>query len=455
MSTSLKREVNGNVVLRNGPIALRFFSQFGGTPLEWWNEASPIPLLTNSFPGSGVSVNWETGQDPTQASANGLTPHPICMFGRPESEQFNYYIRESLFSESSYEVSGFAPDFWLSHESIDDYVTTPDAPWRAGTNVVFVGTASMPHGFFAPGNEMEPGQPRRFLKNRIAVKVRIILNAKKAQAGFVFGKEDALTKTTEELYSRRGYHLTVDQDGYVRLDKCVARDARNRPVFARLGMTRLARAIRKVLKTQGVELELRKSAVDPSVFNVFANGASIISATDFSPYTFGSIFALYANCTSGLITFADRRIFDLNTSFRARYSVSDLEPGFVSAETEIKAIEPIDFYRANLGFFLNPQFTDRHCAVKLGNEWQTVDGQLLRTAEYQDFWTGNTAGNAGLLIKDVSCEVDGAISWGAHALLQRYAINNEFVSMFNPLAMLTKTRCSNIKMKMKIGFSKG
>jgi hypothetical protein len=130
----LYRESDGNVVMRGGDLTLRFYSRYGGAPLSWYKTG--FPVLTNEFPGSGVSVAWRTQQDPTQASANGVLEHPIHILGDKATERFDYYTRETLLDAANgiYQVTGFAPDFWLSSEAMDDAIAPnsdgSDSGWR-------------------------------------------------------------------------------------------------------------------------------------------------------------------------------------------------------------------------------------------------------------------------------------------------------------------------------------
>src|SRR5947209_1230045 len=52
------------VVMTDGDLSLKFDTYQGGAPLKWQANGS---LLTEPFPGAGTSINWEQGQDPTQA----------------------------------------------------------------------------------------------------------------------------------------------------------------------------------------------------------------------------------------------------------------------------------------------------------------------------------------------------------------------------------------------------
>ncbi|GEM_PF-6723680 len=84
---------NRYVRMQAGDLELYFDTQFGGVPLTWARGGRSI---IENWGGSGFATSWDTGQDPTPASANGPLPNPIARLGDPSTSGFNYYGRETV-----------------------------------------------------------------------------------------------------------------------------------------------------------------------------------------------------------------------------------------------------------------------------------------------------------------------------------------------------------------------
>lgn len=459
MPQSLTREANGNCVLRSDNVALRFFAKNGGAPLEWWNE--PFPLVTNPFPGSGVSANWELGQDPTQASANGHQDHPICIYSDSSTGIYNYYARESLFNAGgSYSVSGFFPDFWLSAEAGDDAIApNPDASntgWRtkydpgayaAALNtvdcpVIFHGTGPCWSGLFFVGNETITGPWNRRLRNygagRIAFKTNISLMSAAADsfAGVLFRKTiaPAVGLTKHEAFAASGLHLFIYHSGMWSLQKMTAGLAA--PLASgQLSETNLTR----LLSEQGLQVEVRTNNVLEDRIEIFFENVKTATVQAVGCNK-GPHACLFASTSSGTICFGNRQFFHVGVQLDTNYTaqpggkiVSDMRISTIVPETSL-------FYRANLpGVFLNQQTfsgLNRRCSKLVNGNWQNITGIYTGLlSEMEAFFIGNNEGTCGVKVSGIVAEVDGIINPGAHLLAGAHVTSNdEFVLMLNPLS---------------------
>lgn len=424
----LRREPTGNVVLNSGDADIRFFTSNGGAPLEFWRHNFPGPI-TNSYPGSGCQMSFNTGQDPTQASANGNTSHPICCFGLAHTQKHNYYCRETLLDVAAgeYEVSGFAPDFWLSSEGIDDYPCPPAVGWSAINGALsFTGSAANPSGVFCPGNEMEPGQIRRYPGGRIAFKIRINFATTSGIAGLLFRKVvPANSPTKDGFYAADGYHLNVNQAFGWELRKQVS------------GVQTILAGGSAPPTPGGVLFEVRTHNNVPGHLEVLINGAPISVVSDSSP-VLGDAFGCFATCSSGVVSFLDRQIFDLGVTFSSRWK--SLGGGSFENKVIIESLFGDRlFYRANPAqCFLNKTLFpagQRATEFDIGAGWQSGEGIVLAMPGSK-FWVGNPQGTLGLKWHHLYSLVDADSSEpdSPHALLAKHAVNDEFIFMFNPLS---------------------
>lgn len=437
---TLRREADGNVVLSSGDCDIRFFRNFGGAPLEFWRRGFPGPI-TNRFPGSGVSVSWELGQDPTQATSNGIAAHPICCFGMPSTDKYNYYIREYVYDAAgSYGVSGFCPDFLLFHESIDCYPCPPAHGWTAINNaLIFSGSPAHSSGIFSPGNEMEPGRIRRYPRGKISFKIKTILKSDSGIAGFMFRKS-VVSQSPQmgEFYFADGYHLNLNRAGQWQLIQ------QRGAVQTSIANGILSSTERTRLITGGLVVEVRTNNALPGAIEIYFDDVLRKSLALDNPIL-GDAFGYFAQCSNGTIGFVDSQVFDMGVQFSSRYT-SHLDGTFRQVVV-VEADEPRDFYRANTpGAFLNSElFAQRECQAlpHAAQQWVPAEG-LHQFGDYRAFWCGNEAGTLGLCARDLVARVDGAPSADAHLLLQRYAVNNEFILHLNPLPALRQTRCRRI-----------
>lgn len=457
MPQSLIREPNGNVVLRSDNVAVRLFPRYGGSALEWWSE--PFPLLTNPFPGSGAFVNWETGQDPTQASANGPLENPICYASNPATARFNYYSREYLFDAAGgYGVMGFCPDFWLSHEAIDDAAAPnpdgTDSGWRTkyapgsfanalssiGCPVIFQGTRPNWSGLFFVGNEIDRNpvwnrRLRSYGEGRIAFKLFVSLRDSDATsfAGVLFRKSVPSTAgiSKHEAFAAPGLHLYIYRSGDWGLYKM------NNGASTKVVGGKLSKAQRSALVGIGLEVEVQTHNILQDHIELYFGGvlAASIEATGCNR---GAHACLFASTHSGYVTFAHRHFVHVGVQFESLYRA--LPNATVVTDLKVTSIvpEPVPFYRANLpGVFMNQQTFvkgNRRCAGLKNGTWQKLEG-FYRLNEFEKFYVGNNEGTAGLCAKIEVAEVNGVKNDGAHLLIHPHVINDEFVLMLNPLSL--------------------
>lgn len=467
MTQSATKEPDGNVVLRSDNFTIRCFCEWGGSAREFWSEPNPGPL-TNSFPGSGVSFAWETGQDPTQASCDGLTKNPIARTGHAPSLKYNYYARESFFDAGGiYEVSGFFPFFWLSHEEVDDAVVAgPGEPtgWRTryqpgkftvwntpNSAVIFEGSKAHSVGYFLVGNEKIstaiPWHDRCsvFPEGRMAAKVTVSLQyaGDGASAGITFRKTPEPVSYAAAFTNNSGMDFVATKDGkwrlFYRTQKLAGGD--------------LTKEEKKLLAGAGLELEIRTNNAAPNYCGLLINNREVLH-TDLPAYTQGEAAGLCAACTSGYVLFGRRQFFDVTTEAQTQWEAL---PGAVMRSTVSLAraggcVVPTRFYNGGIGVFLNPAMfsaSSRVCKTIDHSGIITDQEGLFKLRDYRSFWIGDSTGGYGVLGTPVECLVDGqdtAASGDAHVLTQKQAVNNEFYMGFNPIGVGQSQVVQTIKM---------
>lgn len=471
MVCSLTREPTGNVVLRSDHVALRFFHRFGATPLQWFSE--PWPCLTNDFAGSGVSVYYHTGQDSTQATANGPMENPIHIFDNPGSQKYGFYAREYLFDgDGKYGVEGFAPDFWASLEAPDDAIApdplVTDSGWRtpyqpgkfgailhnATTPVVFEGSSYASSGIMLVADELGgghwAGRLREYAEGRLAFKTTLSLrNAPlSVVAGFLFRKAiPANAATKHDAYAAPGYHLFFNRSGGYSL---IRKGANGVETILTNGF--LSQSQNLKLLGDGLQVEVRTHNGRPGYLEIWLDDLLAKSLTDPAPLL-GPHAGLFASCPSGYVVFSARQFFDIGLKYQMRYEARP--GGVIISDAKITladgALTARCFYRALLpGVFLNPAtfpVGQRACyGIEPDGSRVPISGQLVRFMDYQSFWAGNPQGTVGLWARPDFCRVDCGDSPG-HALVDANGANGEFVLMLNPLAPNQTTMAKEIRMR--------
>lgn len=352
-----------------GDFAIRFDTQAGGTPSAWTSNGTPI---TNPFPGEGVTLMYDQGNDPTQGSANGLTPNPIA---RLDGQQlsFSYYARETEFNPADrplgsvrYSVAGFAPFFWISHEAPDDAVPTEsDVRWDTlydypigdpsrtnaildrfdagalndlpdGVPIFYVADGSTPDGaVLFVGDDVKTTGPwntrlAEMREGRVAAKVRVNLGAASsdAVASLMFRREVPAVAGTDETaaFKSPGYFLNVNKSGEVQITRVGTQDTPpGPPVWTAAGTPASS-----TVNSTGALLEIRTRNQDDTV-EVWVDNIKVGEYTDPNVIR-GPHFGLFAQSTSGEIKFSERQVFDVGTKLNAIYT--GYENGHL--ETDIK-----------------------------------------------------------------------------------------------------------------------
>jgi len=472
---TLYREADGNVVLRGGGgMTLRFLANYGGTPLQWYAEGFP-PLL-NEFPGSGASVAWRSGQDPTQASANGILANPIHRLGDSSTMRYDYYARETVFDAASgtYTVAGFAPDFWASLEALDDAIAPngdkSDTGWRTryqpgkfssvlaspSLPVIFEGRADNQSGLFFVGSENNEGSEwssrlREYKNGRIAFKIQLSLAqaAPEAFAGFMFRKSvPAGAATKHDGYMAPGIHLMFNKRGGWALSRMNPSGGEFLLTKGTLTSAQLAR-----LNGAGLQVEVRTHNTRPGYLEMIFDDVAVTTFTDPMGLK-GAHFGLFASTPWGHVIFQNRAVFDVGMSFVAQYSpwahgiVSDI---VVRNAAGVAAPHVLD--RANMpAVFLNtttfPE-SDRRIGLWNGATLTDVPAASYPLNGQLGLWAGNKAGDVGLLAIPEILTVDGQPATQAHGFLKQKTEGGEFVMMLNPLPPESFSEVREMRMRTR------
>lgn len=454
MPPLVREEPSGNVVLASGKTQLRHFLSQGGAPAEFWQYGAPGPI-TNSFAGSSVSINFETGQDPTQAGANGFTPYVLSRIDRPGDR---FYLRETLFDAINgvYGIQGYFPDFWASIEAIDDYNPARDFPSKGGWRtryfpgtfgadlaaldfpVIFQPSAQDTSGIFAVGNEMTGPALRPYRDGWIALKMNLsMLNATPGSlAGVLLQKTIAsLQPTKDEMFNAAGLHFIFNGNGVWELSRWAPGVGAISIATGQLNAIQLS----KFRSNPGLPIEVRTHPGIVGYLELFLDNAptpaKVIPDTGLVPAR-ETWFGLFAQGTTGHMRFAMRQAFDLNAKVISYYFVL---PGDKVLSHQTIISNDLSFYRANMpGVFLNPTLfplSQRFCGV-IGHDGQyTPHEGHVDIPAVRSIWAGNQAGTLGILATVKKVDIDGAAGTDAHALVSKKAHNDEFVLMLNPFSV--------------------
>lgn len=447
----LVREADGNVRMESGNFQLRFMREAGGAPSQFWQYGSPGPL-TYPYAGSGVSVNFETGQDPTQASANGMTPNIIS---RLDQSGDRFYLREVLFDvfNGVYGIQGHFPDFWLSAEAIDDYI--PDysflTGWRtkyspgnfatrlAGLDcpVIFDASTGAVSGIFAVGNEMGSAPSLRTYKDGwIAFKTWISAIGMNSTAlvGLMFQKTFPISSSTpskDVMYNAPGLHLLFNMQGGWALSEGTRTLAS--------GQLSAAQLVR--LNASGIQVEVRTHPGMIGMVELYIDNAGTgstpvsrtIMDTEFTPAE-KTWFGLFAQGSAGRAEFFYRQIWDLNAKVISYYAIA---PGEKIRSYQTIISNDLKFYRANMpGVFMNKTvFTVPSVGVvNFDGTYQEREGNI-ELGGVRSVWAGNKQGTLGVLATVKKVDIDGAAGTEAHAGLYKSGANDEMVLALNPFSV--------------------
>ncbi len=476
---SLSRDPSGQfVVMQTGTTLVKFDSLQGGTPLSWISSGQS---LVSSHPGAGMSIVWNSGQDPTQASANGPDQFPIARLNDPGTSHFAYYARETLFApptignaNSTYEVTGFAPFFWISHEGRDDAIPTvpgqTDHGWRtqyhnpsgrytpqdlsaAGVPIWFEGRPGNASGILLVGNEMVgtevPWNQRLtpISEGRFAMQVRVHLNeaAPDAFASIMFRRQMPTSGAADihSAYRAPGYSLNLNKQGVIEIQRSDGSGAAPQSVWS----SRVSAA--QASSAAGVQLELRTQNWDQRLVEVWANGVKLGTYSDPSPIL-GEHFGLFAQSSSGRVKFSERHVYDVGVEFVSRYTARP--NGVIEADLQMRNAPGVSsthqLYRASTTAYLDQNsfpndqrrtwFYDSNGQM-FQREGITV-GALQGPGTASAIWAGNQEGTKGLFLKPTRFEINGLPSAQPHALAQSAAVNNEFIIAVNPLPVAANSQ---------------
>lgn len=352
-----------------GDLRIYFDTKYGGNARYWHlrQNGSWYPQsIISPHPGESNNVVFETGQDGTQTSANGLLIHPVYMPHDPSTSIHQYYMRETAYIdnpvESVYEVTGFLPFFWLSQDAIDDAIPTPDDGtlvysvvdnvWQATSNWVcgysnrsdydalggfgdvgvplwYRGTASETMGILMLGNEMKQDLNMQWnqrlceiSEGRVAFKISVSLaDASAAAFAAVMFRRNVSTAsdgTFWHAYNSSGYSLAINRSGVVQLMRVDAGGAFSF-IYNEAGHV----VAPGVANHEGVQIEVRTHNGDPTHMLILINGLVVGSINDPNPHL-GPHFGLFAyTAPDTRVKFFDRQVFDVGVETRVRYTAGE------------------------------------------------------------------------------------------------------------------------------------
>lgn len=447
MSSPKISKAGSIVTMDNGDLSIGFDENFGGAALHWKNSKGV--QLVNPFPGEGVNVVFDTGNDGTQASADGLTVNPVATLYE-QSSRWAYYLAETSIGRAwqgvdmaHYQASGILPFFWASLEKIDDsvppdprgpmgwntqynnFLNLPSATFSSpGIPLIFAPRGKVTSGMMLIGDEIKqfynPSTPwnEAFTKirgGRFAARFHVSLSEAggDAIAGFIIRKDVPLAPTANinDLYAAKGYQLNFNKSGGVQLVKDNAIVLWTSPKAYKS----------EINSTTGLVVELRTNYTDPTKLEIYLSNLLVasISGLDYTYEAFGA----FAQTTSGKIVFTYREVFDLNIVMTsAWFAYSD---HFTSA-LGISALD-IPLYRiaAPVLFVATPlrqmwEVKEPNGTVWNNTQnipWQIAPG-LLPVDHVKSIWIGQQSGSGvGALIEH--CPIDGHIGIG----LNQFTIN--------------------------------
>ncbi|MEM7477172.1 MAG: right-handed parallel beta-helix repeat-containing protein [Planctomycetota bacterium] len=374
------------VYLKAGDHEVYFDTLYGGTPTTYARDGRNVIA---SFPGLGFGGNINTGQDGTQASANGIAFNPIAQLNDPETTAlYNYYGRETELIENadqsvSYTVRGFMPNFWQSHEMRDDAIPTfpgvTDHNWitvyhdrgdaAAVRNdptvpVIFEGSADQPIGYNFIGNELLadslPWNQRLFSipEGRVAFKTNVSLTGAgdDAWAGIRFRSQVPTYGAADihDAYQADGYSLNVNKFGDLQLLRQQG-GVSNAMWTGSLANLKGA----DVNQPGGVVLEVRTHNGQPGWMQILVNGQAVAELNDTQPIL-GEHNGLVASTTDGRIRFGNREFFDVSYEQETTYTLRT--DGQLELDMEVRLAEgvssPATFYRAGQHVYIDPSLFD-------------------------------------------------------------------------------------------------
>lgn len=437
MSAPVITATDRYVSMSNGDLTLTFDRLFGGAPLTWLNPAKVS--LVNPFPGEGVNIVFETGNDGTQASADGLTTNQVAKVFDPATDRLSYYLAETSLGRAwngipiaHYQVSGILPFFWASLEKIDDSVPPdPRGPmgWNTqynnflnlpvstfsqpGIPLIFAPRGAVTSGMMLIGDEIKqfynPQTPwnsayTKIKRGRFATRMKVSLGMAGADAiaGIIIRKQvpTGATANINDLYAAPSYQLNFNKGGGVQL----VRD--NSQVL----WSATKNFSKELNSSEGLAVEIRTHYDSAEIIDIYLNGAFVVTVSGLT-YQYES-FGCFAQTTSGQIRFTYREFFDLNVVITSAWFAY---PDRITSVLGVSA-DSIPMYRLNLPvLFANP-------AIRQGWEVKQPDGTvwhngqvipweiapgILPVNQIASLWLGGAKNGVGAAIQ--SCSPNGHI----------------------------------------------
>ncbi len=430
------------VTFNHGTFNVGFDTLYGGAPLDVRYQGRRI---IHNHAGEGFQFTIETGQDSTQAGANGVDPFPIARLIDPSAiaARLGYFAREVELTKTKYTVRGFFPFFWYSFDPMDDFIpkaTPAQTGWRTmysrgsfpesafynfGVPIWFESSITRPAGIFMVGNEMAQSDEDpmvRIREGRVAFKVRVSLAEASADAfaGVIYRKslQGRPSTTMDECYSAPGYMLLVNKAGGVQV-------LGPRGLLWDGGVQPLAK---NTVNKNGVLIEIRTHNAFPSHQEVWIENqlVKVIDAKLDPAPALGPYIGVIASCNTGRIRFSERQVFDVSMETEATY-LTRSDGGLQSLLTVRNApfvTSKMTLYRVNHVAFLDhtPASSDLR-AIRGDDEIPlTESGAYLPrlfapNRNSLSLWAGRRDQTQGLACDPLLATVDGQHSPGAHGLL--------------------------------------
>lgn len=424
-------------ILTNADLTLYFDRRFGGAPLRWLNGSNVD--LVSTFPGEACNVVYDTGNDGTQASSDGLTQNTISRMFVTAYDKYAYYLGERLLETSSlatveagYSVDGLIPFFWASLEAIDDCIPTdPRGPngWNTqynnflglppstfsspGVPLIFARRGPVTSGMILIGDEIKqtysPGTPWNQAYTKIHAgnfacrfKVSLLNASSDAIAGLIIRKQVPVgTANINTLYAANGYQLNFNKQGTVQL-------VRNNTTVIWTSPKNYG----PILNTStGLSVEVRTHKDDNTKIDIYLNDVFVNTAT--LNYTYEA-FGFFAACLTGKITFTYREFFDCNVLMKTTWNAAN---GYIQSTLGLYCLTTTPMYRTNLPvLFMTPalrqwwevkDFDDHVWTMHDTIPWAIAPG-LLPTDHIKSVWIGTEEG-AGIGMQIESDMLDGHI----------------------------------------------
>lgn len=341
-----------------GPNRVIFDSWYGGVPRFWYVHGQSNGYDNSIIwphMGAAMQIIVDTGEDYTQGTANGETPHYLSTLDTMTSPTLDpYYIRETMFqpptnvsSQAIYEVVGIGPAFWLSHGASEDaipnerggigsgtsgwstgWVSPPTIKCSinsAGAPVIFHSSNQNPSGILMLGSSYKsatlPWDQRlcEIDEGRVAFKVEVDLTqASNAIGGIMFRRDvkNSSGSGLDKAFRSTGYFLNLNSSGDLELVESAIN-----------GMHLTLVSLKKIApqaSSKPVLLEVRTHNQVPQYIDILIDNTLVYNNNNLlNPSLLGPNFGFFAysdpNASSSCVRFAHRQVFDMGLEFVAQY----------------------------------------------------------------------------------------------------------------------------------------